>query len=132
MANWRNLALAAILADGKIGADEIKVLRKELWADGKIDRAEAEFLVELRNAAKKKSKSGRINPIFEKFFFQAVEHYVLADGVVSAAEAKWLKEVVYADKKVDVNEKKFLKALQRKAKKTSPQFEALCAACAGK
>ena len=42
MADWRKLALATILADGKIDDNEIKVLRKELWEDGKIDQDEVD------------------------------------------------------------------------------------------
>jgi len=40
MADWRKLALDAILADGKIDEAEVRVLKKELWADGKIDDEE--------------------------------------------------------------------------------------------
>ena len=57
MADWRKVALAAILSDGKIDENEVKVLKKELWADNKIDEEEVNFLVELRNQAQKKAKA---------------------------------------------------------------------------
>jgi hypothetical protein len=129
MANWRDLALAALLADGKVAEKEVKIIKKELWADGKIDKDEATFLVELRNAAKKKTASGRINPVFEKFFFTALTAKVLDNGIISSAEARWLRSVVFADAKVDNNEKKFLQGLKRKARKIAPEFDKLYDDC---
>jgi hypothetical protein len=129
MADWRKVAIAAILADGKIDDDEVKVLRKELYADGKIDKEEVKFLIELRNVAQKKAKGGEINANFEKLFFKAIEDNVLEDGRIDAAEAAWLRKMLYADKKIDDNEKKFLTALKKKATKTSPAFDKLCEEC---
>jgi uncharacterized tellurite resistance protein B-like protein len=131
MADWRKLAINAILADGKIDDTEVKVLKKELYADGKIDRDEVDFLVELRNSAQKKAKGQPLVASFEKLFFDAVESNVLADGVIDAAEAKWLQALIFADKKVDDNEKKFLTKLKKGAKKTSPEFDALYEKCLG-
>ena len=90
MADWRKLAMAAILADGKIDNTEVKLLRKELFADKKIDDEERDFLIALRNAAQKKAYRGKLLPAFEKLFFEAIENNVLADGVIDADEAKWL------------------------------------------
>ena len=132
MANWRNLAMAALLADDKIAEKEVKVLKKELWADGKIDKDEVNFLIDLRNTAKKKKASGRINPVFEKFFFKAVTAKVVTNGIISSAETKWLRTMLFADGKIDANEKKFVMSLKRKATKVAPEFEKLCADCAGK
>jgi hypothetical protein len=129
MADWKKVALAALLADGKIDNTEVKVLKKELYADGKIDQEEVEFLITLRNTAQKKAKGGKLNPNFEKLFFKAVQANVLEDGVISAEEASWLRTMLYADKKIDSNEKKFLKKLQKSATKTSPEFDKLCAEC---
>ena len=35
-----------ILANGRVDGDELEVLRRELYAGGKIDRPKADFLVE--------------------------------------------------------------------------------------
>ena len=51
MANWRQLAMAALLADGAIDEREVQLLRKEFFADRRIDRAEMEFLLEARKRA---------------------------------------------------------------------------------
>ncbi len=132
MADFRKLALEAILADGEIDDAEVRVLQKELWADKKIDPKEVEFLIELRNIAQKKAKAKKasVNPKFETLFFKAIEQNVLRDGKIDAKEANWLRKMLFADGKIDDNEKKFLKRIKKAAKKTSPEFERLCQECA--
>src|SRR5262249_58191312 len=131
MADFRKLALEAILADGAIDDAEVRVLQKELWADGKIDAKEVEFLIELRNSAQKKAKAKKkdVNPKFETLFFKAIEQNVLRDGQISAKEADWLRKMLFADRKIDDNEKKFLTRIKKAAKKTSPAFEQLYQEC---
>lgn len=123
MADWRTVALKLALADGKIDSAETKIIKKALFADGKIDKSELEFMNELRKKAKKTSKE------FQKLFLKSVLSNVLADGDISAAEAAWLRKAIFADKKVDADEKKLLKELKKGAKKTAPEFDQLCADC---
>jgi uncharacterized tellurite resistance protein B-like protein len=125
MADFKQLAKKLLLADGKIDEQEVKILRKELYADGVIDKKEVEFLIELRNAAKK------VAPAFTRFFFKAIKDNVLQDGQIDAAEARWLRTMLYADGKIDADEKKFMKELKREAKKVSSQFETLYEECMG-
>src|SRR5262249_19804497 len=129
MAVWKKVALAALLADGKIDDNEVKVLKKELYADRKIDKEKVKFLIELRNTEQKKAKWAAVNTKLEQSFFQAIQDNVLDNGVISTREARWLREMLYADKKIDANEKKFLTRLKKAAKKTSPEFDALYAEC---
>ena len=131
MADWRKLAIALALADGKIDEEEVRILRKELWADGQIDEEEVKFLIELRNAAQKKAKARKeeLSASFERLFFKAVEENVLTDGNIDAAEARWLKDMLFADGKIDDNEKKFLARLKKAARQTSPEFDALYEQC---
>lgn len=129
MADWRKVAMAAILADGKIDEAEVKVLRRELYADGKIDKDEVKFLIDLRNVAQKKARAKKHNlaPVFERLFFKAIEDNVLKDGRIDAAETRWLEAMLFADGKIDANERKFLVALKKKAKdKVSDSFNRLC------
>lgn len=128
MADWRKVAMAAILADGVIDEKEVKILRKALWADGKISNTEVEFLIELRTAAQKKARAKKeaLKPVFEKLFFKAVEQNVLKDGTIDAAEANWLRRALFADGKIDAGEKKFLERLNKGVKgKVSPEFQKL-------
>jgi hypothetical protein len=134
MADWRKLSVSLVLADGIIDDAEVKVLKKELWADGVIDKKEVDFLIELRNTAQKRAKARQVevNPKFEKLFFDAIEENVLRDGKIDAREAAWLRSMLFADKKIDANEKKFLGRLKKGAKKTSPEFDKLYNECMAK
>lgn len=134
MTDWRKLALEAIVADGQIDDAEVKLLQRVLWEDGKIDAKEVQFLIELRNIAQKKAKAKKaeVNPKFETLFFKAIEENVLRDGQISSKEAEWLRRMLFADRKIDANEKKFLNRIKRSAKKTSPAFERLYQECAAR
>jgi uncharacterized membrane protein YebE (DUF533 family) len=131
MADFRKLAIAALLADGKIDDTEVKVIKKELYADGQIDKAEVEFLIDLRNAAQKKAAGGALSTSFENLFFKAITDNVLKDGSIDTKEANWLRKMLFADGKIDEGEKKFMKKLKAGATKTSAAFEALYAECVG-
>jgi hypothetical protein len=134
MADWCKLAKAALLADGKIDDVEVKILRKELFADGKIDADEVKFLIDLRNTAQKRAKAAKqtVNPKFEALFFKAIETNVLKDGKIDAKEAAWLRSMLFADRKIDANEKKFLAKIKKGAKQTSPEFDKLYNQCMAK
>jgi len=134
MADWRKVALAAILADGKVDENEVKLLRKELWEDGKIDEEEVQFLIELRNAAQKKAKAAKeeVYPAFTKLFFKAITDNLLKDGTIDAKEAGWLRTMLFADGKIDADEYDFLKKLKKGAKSTSSEFDSLYNECTGK
>jgi uncharacterized membrane protein YebE (DUF533 family) len=131
MADFRKLSIAALLADGKIDDTEVKVIKKELYADGKIDKKEVEFLIELRNAAQKKAKGAALSTAFENLFFKAIQDNVLDNGIISAKETTWLRKMLFADGKIDDNEKKFLKKLKGAATKIAPAFDALYEECMG-
>lgn len=123
MADWKSLLNKVLLADGVIDAAETKILKKEIFADGVVDNEEVDFLVGLRNAAK------RPGPEFDKFFFSALKMNLLEDGVIDAAEAKKLRVILYADGVIDTNEKRFMKDLKKSAKKVAPEFDKLLADC---
>lgn len=129
MADWRKMAMAAILADGAVDENEVKLLQRELkGADGKIDGEGLKFLLELRVAAHKKAKGAgvAVNEAFEKYFFKTMTDHVLKDGKVDAAGAGWLRTHLFADlKKVDDKHAEFLAAVNKKAKTKSAEFEKL-------
>jgi hypothetical protein len=135
MADFRNLAIAAILADGKIDDTEVKVLSKELkGADGKIGEDGIKFLLDLREKGQKKAKAAKepFSEAFESFFFKVVTENVLKDGKIDAAEAGWLRKTLFADGKIDDREMTFLNTLNKKAKSKSPEFQALYTQCEAK
>jgi uncharacterized tellurite resistance protein B-like protein len=120
MVNFRQIE-QVILANGKVDSHELDVLRRELYADGKIDRAEADFLVELHKRVQ------HLTPAFEQFFYQAIKDHILADGLIDAEEAAWLRRMLFADGKIDDRERKLLHELKGEAGQISPEFEALFA-----
>lgn len=122
MTNYRAL-MEKILADGKVEGHEVEQLRVLLYADGKIDRKEAEFLIELHKRVERDS------PAFEKFFYAAIKQHVLHDGVIDTEEAAWLRRMIWDDGRVDEREKKLLRELKGEAKRVSPEFEALFQEC---
>jgi hypothetical protein len=132
MADWRKVAMAAILADGKVDAEEVKVLQRELkGADGTVDDEGMKFLLELRETAQKKAKAKKeaLTDSFEKFFFKVITDNVLKDGKVDAAEAGWLRKNLFADKKIDDKEWEFMTTVNKKAKTKSPEFDQLYKDC---
>src|SRR5580704_1521516 len=95
----------AILANGRVDGPELAELRRHLYAGGKIERREADFLVELHKRVQHRT------PAFEKFFYQAVKDHILADD------------------KIDDQERKFLHELKGEAKHVGHEFESLFAEC---
>ena len=123
MADWRKLAKALALADGRIDTKEAAIIKKELYADGKIDRSEIEWLLDVR-----KSGKGSVQA-FDDMVYGALKTAILADGKIDAKEAAWLTKFIFADGKVDDVEKKFLAELKAGAKTTSPEFLELLKKC---
>lgn len=106
----------SILEDGVIDAAEVKQLREVLYADGKIDKEEAEFLFELNDAV-----SGKDNdPTWESLFIEAITSFLLEDetspGEIDNEEAKWLLEKIQGDGQLDKTEKALIDNLKKKAK----------------
>src|SRR5438105_1817200 len=61
-----------ILAHGRVDGPELEVLRREVYAGGKIDREKADFLVALHKRVQ------HLTPAFERFFYQAIKDHILA------------------------------------------------------
>jgi hypothetical protein len=108
-----------ILAHGRVDGQELEVLRQQLYADGKIDRRGADFLVELHK------RVHHLTPAFERFFYQGIKDHILAHGRIDAEEAAWLRRMLFADGKIDDEERKFLHELKGEAGQVCREFQAL-------
>src|ERR1700730_17188033 len=108
-----------ILANGKVDGHHLEALRRQLYADGKIDRRGADFLVELHKRVQ------HLTPAFEHFFYQAIKDHILADGRIGAEGAAWLRRMLFADGKIKDEERKFLHELKGEAKQVSHEFAVL-------
>ena len=123
MADWKKLSKKALLADGRIDLKETSIIRDEIFADDRVDKSELEFLFSLRKEAESCVQA------FNELFFRAVKEHMLADGVISAAEAKWLRKMIFADGTVDDDEKNLMKTLKHEARDVSPEFQKLYDEC---
>jgi hypothetical protein len=108
-----------ILANGRVDGNELEVLRRQLYAGGKIDRRGADFLVELHKRVQQRT------PAFEQLFYQAIKDHILARCRIDAEEVAWLRRMLFADGKIDDEERKFLHELKGEAKQVSREFDVL-------
>jgi hypothetical protein len=108
-----------ILATGKVESNELEVLRRVLYADGKIGRREADFLVELHKRVQ------HLSPGFEQFFYQAIKNHILTHGRIDAEEAAWLRQMLFTDGKLHDEGRRFLHELKGEATQVGREFESL-------
>jgi len=112
-----------VLANGKVEGHELAELRMALYQDGKIDRREADFLVELHKRVQRRT------PAFEQFFYRALKDHVLADGRISRDETAWLRQLLLGNGALHDESRKFLHELHGEARERCPEFEALYKEC---
>ena len=112
-----------VLATGKVDSHHLEAMRHAFPVNGKIDRQNANFLVELYKRVQ------HLNPAFEHFFYQAIKDHVLEDGRIGAGEAVWLRQALFADTKVKDEARKFLHELKGEATAVSHEFQTLFAEC---
>ncbi|WP_299678859.1 TerB family tellurite resistance protein [uncultured Tenacibaculum sp.] len=101
-----------ILEDGIIDASEVKEIETVIYADGTIDKEEANFLFELNDAV-----SGKENhSSWEGLFVKAISSFVLDDeesnGEIDADETKYLVNQIQGDGTIDNTEKALLLSLK--------------------
>ena len=108
-----------ILAIGKVEGQELEVLRQRVYAEDKVSRPEADFLVELHKRVQ------HLTPAFEQFFYKAIKDHMLVGGLIDAEKTAWLRRMVFADGKIDDKERKLLHELNGEAQQVSPEFKAL-------
>jgi hypothetical protein len=123
MADWKKVAKKALLSDGRIDLKETTIVREEIFADEKVDRSELEFLFSLRKEAESCVQA------FTELFFTAVKKHILADSTITAAEAKWLRKMIFQDGSIDEDEKKLMEELKAGARDVAPEFQQLFDEC---
>lgn len=133
-ANLKEFALKAlhdtVLADGRIAADEVELLRRVLYGPGgdegiAVSRPEAEMLFALKNAA----RGGDNAPEWTDFFARALGCHVLFGGgspeMVDGAEASWLSARIGVGRASDADMRALLQFLKREAKGMAPRIAEL-------
>lgn len=95
---FRDLA-AQTAADGTISAEEILILRRAGWQDGKIDADEAEAIFDVNDRIADHS------PEWTDFFVEALSEYVVNGceplGYVDEAKADWLMAHIDRDSSLE-------------------------------
>lgn len=110
MADFRRMSIDLLAADGTIDDNEVRVLRKHLYEDGKVTHSEVEYLMDLRKRVK------TANATFDRFYLKACGDSILDNRVISHGEMTLIRKIV-ADKKLDHAEvRKFLHRLKKEAK----------------
>jgi hypothetical protein len=112
-----------VVHKGRVGVHELRVVLSVRYDNGKIDRAEADFLVELRNRMRYRTEA------FEQFFSRTLADYLLADGRLGREETAWLRQRLFPDGLSDDAGRRLLELLQAEARLVCPEFAALCAEC---
>lgn len=112
--------VSSMLADKRIHETEVGRIREYLDQDGRLDLDDVRLLVELYCGAVETC------PAFEDLFFSVLEEVVLADGEIQPGEQFYLLKMLYSNHEIRDREKEFLSKLRRTAKRTTPEFEALC------
>jgi hypothetical protein len=124
--NWRDFSKKLLLADGKIDRAKAALVRQAVVEDGRVDRKEVEFLLELRRDAKS------VHPEFNKFLYRVLTRAVLKDGVISRSETAWLRKMIFDHGLLaGPQERLFLTELLRGARQVAPEFTVLLQECGG-
>lgn len=118
MADWKKTAKAFLLADGGIDDREVTVLRKELFADGKVDEVELDFLLELKRDAK------RVVPAFHFLMIDSLKSCCVEGDAIRPGSVSLLRRWMLAGKP-GYAEKRYLDELRGAAKQVPPDFDAL-------
>jgi hypothetical protein len=124
--DWRAYSKRLLLGSGRIDKAEAAMVRRAVLADGKVDRREVEFLLELRRDAR------TVHPDFTKFLYKVLKRAVLKDGVISKGETAWLRKMIFdAGLLAGPQERLFLTDLLRDARQAAPEFQKLLDDCGG-
>ena len=116
--------IKSILADGVIDDAEVAQLRTRFYADGKVDKEEAEAAFEINDAVKGKANAATWTILFTDTICDFLLNDEASPGEVDESEAAWLIEKLEGDGEIDANEKRLLITLKEKAKKLPDSLHA--------
>jgi hypothetical protein len=112
--------VSATLADGKVDDADVQQLLELMSADDKLDLDDVKLLVELYCGTSRRCAA------FDDLFFAVLEEVMLQDGEVKLSEQFYLLKMLYSDREVCDNERDFLRKLKSRSTRRSPAFDALC------
>jgi len=112
-----------VLRNGRIDGPEVEILRQMFPGNTPVTREAADFLAVLHKRVRQRT------PAFDKFFFNAIKRFILADGRITATETEWLRQLLFHDGALQDEERKLLNELKGEAREVGPEFEQLLKEC---
>ena len=104
-----------IFADGQIKKEDVELLREEIFDEEGINKEKADFLFEVKDAVDKKKMIVEM----ESFFVEVITRFLLEDeespGEIDENEAKWLRAKIQYKGYADSIDKKLLANLRKKS-----------------
>ncbi|MBZ9987060.1 hypothetical protein LB572_08110 [Mesorhizobium sp. BH1-1-5] len=91
--------VAGLTSKNKITAEDVTMLRREVFADGVVSRGEAEALFALDQTAR--DKCGEWTPFFVEAVTDYIVHQEKPEGYISEQNADWLVRTISRDGMVD-------------------------------
>ncbi|RVD61889.1 hypothetical protein EN828_17185 [Mesorhizobium sp. M2D.F.Ca.ET.185.01.1.1] len=91
--------VAGLTSKNKISAEDVAMLRREVFADGVVSRGEAEALFALDQSAR--DKCGEWAPFFVEAVTDYIVHQERPEGYISQENAGWLVRTISRDGMVD-------------------------------
>ena len=115
--------VAGLAEKGRITADDVQLLRGEVFRDGVVTRAEAESLIALHSSCADRCAD------WQDFFVEAVTDYLVhqekPEGYISEDNAAWLVRAISRDGMVDTPvEMELLVTVLEKARSSPPSLAA--------
>jgi hypothetical protein len=110
-----------ILAKGRVDSHDLEALHRQLYAGETVDRAGADFIVELHKRVQHRT------PAFDHFFYRAIKAHILGAGRIDAAASAWLRRVLVDGGAISDEGRKFLHELKGEAEDAGPEFGVLFA-----
>ncbi len=112
--------VAGLTSKNRITAEDVTMLRREVFADGVVSRGEAEALFALDQTAR--DKCGEWAPFFVEAVTDYIVHQEKPEGYVSRENADWLVRTVSRDGMVDSRTELELLVHVLEVAKSSPGF----------
>lgn len=104
-----------ILEDGVIDAQEVNEIEAVVYADGEIDKEEADFMFDLNDAVSGKDNHSSWNALFVKVITSFVLDDEGSNGEIDEDEAAYLVGQIQGDGQIDAAEKALLLNLKEKS-----------------
>lgn len=118
--DWHAFAKRLLLGhSGRVTAAAAEVARAAVLADGKVSADEFKFLLDIRREAR------IVGPEYAQLVYDLLEHALLRDRKIDASEVDWLRMVFLSGHPPTSEDLKFLRRLEEDAAQVCDEFRAM-------